>query len=168
MLTKQVRFYVVFLVLFLLQFSCFPFFTLFGAVPDLLSILIVFYALYVKKQKLLLFALAVGFCNDIFSSNYFGISMVGMWLAAHFLYFLVRKFPQEYLIARVLLIGMFTMSYQCIVLFLMMIVDRSLRPWEFLATAMLPVVFYTMMCAIVLVPLLKTIMKNSLRQYNLF
>jgi rod shape-determining protein MreD len=168
MLKKQVKLYVIFLVLFLLQFSCFPFFAVNGAMPDLLSILVVFYALYVKKQRLLLLALVVGLCNDVFSSNYFGVGMAGIWLTAHFLYFLVRKFPQEHLVGRVLLIGVFTASYQIIVLLLMAVFDHSFRSWEFLTTTTLPCMLYTMACAFILVPLLKTIMKDSLRQYNLF
>ncbi|MBN1493899.1 MAG: rod shape-determining protein MreD [Candidatus Omnitrophica bacterium] len=168
MLKKRVKLIIVFIILFILQFDFFPYFSFRNTVPDLLSILVVFYALYVKKHRLLLFALCIGLCKDIFSSNYFGVNIISLWVAAHALFFLSRKFPQDLLVIQVGLVGIYVLLVQSIILIIMFLFDMTFSAWQCFVPETVPSVFYTMICAFFVVPALKAIMKDSLRQYNLF
>lgn len=168
MFKKRVKLFFVFLVLFMFQYSCFPYFTFRGAVPDLLAILVVFYSLYVKKPRLLMFALLIGASKDLYSSGFMGLNMVAYWLGAHVLYYLTRKFHQDVLASTVLFIGAYTLTVQIITLLCMVMLDVTFQPWGHLIMRALPSVVYTMACGFFVIPLLKGIMKDSLRQYNLF
>jgi rod shape-determining protein MreD len=168
MFKKRIKLILVFLGLFVFQFSFFPYFTFRGATPDLLAVLVVFYSLYVKKPRLLVFALLMGLAKDLYSSSFFGVNMLGYWLGAHALYFMTRKFHQDVLAIRIILVGIYTLVIQIIILLCMVMVDATFEPFGYLMVRALPGMFYTMLCGFFVVPLLKAIMKDSLRQYNLF
>jgi len=168
MFKKRVKLFLVFLALFIFQFSCFPYFTFRGTVPDLLAILVVFYSLYVKKPRLLIFALLIGCAKDLYSSDFFGLNMIAYWIAAHVLYYLTRKFHQDVLVITILFVGVYTLTIQMIILLSMLLLDMTFQPWGHLVMRTFPGVVYTMACGFFVIPFLKGVMKDSLRQYNLF
>lgn len=168
MFEKQVRLSLIFFVLFVLQYSCFSLIPFKGAFPDLLSILIVFYAQYVRKSRLLVFAFCVGLVKDMFSAEFFGMIAVASCAAAYVLYYLVRKFPQGRVSCGMILVCCYTFLVHMQLLCFSFIADGYYGLGNGVMIFVAPTVIYTVCVSAVLLWILKLLMRDSLRQYNLF
>jgi len=168
MLKKRIKLVLTFLTLFVVQFSCFPHFTIHNAVPELLAILIVFYACYAKLNRLCVFAFFVGLSYDLFTVEIFGLKAVACFFGAYLISYVLRKVPQHMLIFRVLVVSVFVITTELIFLFTTFLFDYSFNPIHVFFYRGVPTVLYTVAISPFLLLILKYIMKDSLRQYNLF
>lgn len=155
-------------VFFIIQFTFLPYVSFRGVVPDLLAILVVFYACYARRSALVLFAVTIGLAKDIFSMGLFGIEAVAAGCAAFPLYYLIHKFPSEFLFFRVAAVFCYVVMNQLIVIIGMCVFSSSSNGITLITQVMMPLVGYTVALAPLVLWLLKIVMKDSLRQYKLF
>lgn len=168
MFGKTVKIWITFTVFFLIQIGLTPLLSYHGALPDLLVVLVVFYAYYVKLERLLLMAFVAGLLRDLFASDFLGIEAIGFGVAAWASFLLITKLPSDLLVFRVLLVLIFSLIKEMVAAGIILIFDYQFPLLETLWYRLLPVVWYTTILSSVLLPLLKSMFRESLRQYRLF
>lgn len=168
MLKQRVNFSILFVIFFLFQFLFFPLVPYRGSTPDIIAILVVFYAFYVRKEKFLVFAFLVGLFKDIFGVAFIGLEALSYFIAGNVIYLLVRKIPIDILLFRVLVTLLFLCVSQITSSILIHLFYYPFNMLEVFWYKQFPSILYTILLAPFLFILTKLIVKETLRQYRLF
>jgi len=168
MLKQRIKTSLIFVSFFLLQYNFFPYFRYQNSIPDLLAVLVVYHAFYLKKNKFLVFVFLVGLFRDLFSTYFFGFETLSYLISGYLVFVFIKRFSPDLLVFRILSVFLFSLLTKTLLFFFLTV---SSFPFDFIEmfwVRVFPSVIFTTFLSPFLLIILRKILKESLRQYRLF
>lgn len=163
------RLILVALILIWIEASLLPYFAIRNIKPDLIFILIAFYAFQVDWKRLVPLAFLLGVIRDLMTNAFFGVETASLVGGAFLLQFFADQFDRDERWLQ--LSGLFTFS--CFTLLLYAIFSFVTKPYPIREQVFLNIFFtsvYTTVLGAVLIPFFVKVLKQHLfvKQYELF
>lgn len=97
---KNVLLITISIFLFIIDISCMPFFNVYGVYPSLLNIYFFIYCMNMEKYEIFYFSVIIGFLQDIFFYNGFGVNvLLNIILGIIFYYVSMKYNKNKYLLS---------------------------------------------------------------------
>lgn len=158
----------VLILLFWIEVSLLPYFSIRGIKPDLIFIFITFYAFQIDWKRLVLLAFVLGIVRDLLTNSFFGLETASFVGGALLLQFFADQFYREQWIQ---ILGLFLFSWVTLILYsIFTFVTEGHYFNERMLVETFFISIYTTAVGAILFPILEKRLKQALhvRQYELF
>lgn len=153
----------------LAQMSLMPFIAVKGISPDLIFLLIAFYAFAIDHRDIVWIAFSIGLCRDFLSHTFFGLETASLVCSSLLLKYAVAQFNRkDYFI---ILLSIYLFSATALLLpVLMMVADQGAWKMSSIFSNISLTSLYTTILAVGIFPVFKRFfgLGGAIRQYELF
>lgn len=155
---KIVVLFLITIFMFILDVSVLPFFTINGYYPSLLSLFFFIYSLNNDKVDIFCFSILVGFFQDVFFYNGFGINILLNLLLGILVYYLLKRYStSKHIISIFFVICAYVLKSVFIFMYLFLLYGLKLELNQILYE-----IIYAFIVLLVIYPLLNWLFKSKL------